>query len=44
MNDDQIKEIIIALIEANKMYVGSNNEETGNKIAELYNSIKENIK
>lgn len=41
--DSEIKDIIIALIEANRVYIGNNNKETGQMIAELYNSIKENI-
>lgn len=44
MSDDQIKEIIIALINKNQLFLGDSNYQIGRDIAELYKALKEGIK
>ncbi|WP_165916208.1 hypothetical protein [Marinisporobacter balticus] len=41
MNDEQIKEITIAMINGKQLYSGNSNEETAEKIAEFINTLRE---
>ena len=41
MNDEQIKEITIAIINNKMVYTGSSNEETAEEIAKFINKLRE---
>ncbi|WP_163215905.1 hypothetical protein [Clostridium sporogenes] len=43
MNEEQIKEITIALIEKGMLYAGDNNEGTATEIAKFINKLKEEV-
>lgn len=40
MSDEQIKEITIAMINNNKLYMGSSNEEIAENIAKFINTLR----
>lgn len=44
MNEEQIKEITIALIEKGRLYMGGDNEETAEEIAKFINKLREETK
>lgn len=43
MNDEQIKEITIAMINNKLLYMGDDNKQTAEEVAKFINSLKENL-
>lgn len=43
MSDEQIKDIVITLINKGVVYIGGTNEETAKEIATLINTLKKEI-